>query len=213
MSSPQVMDAPAGVEEFCGARTRSGRPCRRRAGAGTDHLGYGRCSLHLGSTRTGRVHAAREEAKAAAVVMGAPLDIDPHEALLHCIRITAGEVAYATAMVGDLDVDQAVDELVTTSTRSTADGTTTEETRRPKELHVWIRVRQDAVDRLARYSKMALDAGVAERQVRLAERYGTSIARLLGGVLEGLELSPEQQARAPEVVRRAMVLLEAGGGE
>lgn len=34
----------------CGARTRAGTPCKRPAGAGTDHLGQGRCKHHGGKT-------------------------------------------------------------------------------------------------------------------------------------------------------------------
>lgn len=46
---------------YCGARTRAGTPCRRPAGAGTDHPGHGACSRHGGSTPTHRAKAAREQ--------------------------------------------------------------------------------------------------------------------------------------------------------
>ena len=32
----------------CGAKTRSGTPCKQKAGWGTDHVGEGRCKLHGG---------------------------------------------------------------------------------------------------------------------------------------------------------------------
>ena len=40
----------------CGAKNRSGKPCKRPAGWGTDHAGEGRCKLHGGATqvKTGR---------------------------------------------------------------------------------------------------------------------------------------------------------------
>lgn len=34
----------------CGAKTRSGKPCKQKAGARTDHPGQGRCWLHGGRT-------------------------------------------------------------------------------------------------------------------------------------------------------------------
>src|SRR3990167_9158749 len=37
------------MKPTCGAKTRSGGPCRQRAGWGTDHVGAGRCKLHGGS--------------------------------------------------------------------------------------------------------------------------------------------------------------------
>lgn len=40
----------------CGAKTRSGHPCKQAAGAGTDHPGEGRCKFHGGASpiRSGR---------------------------------------------------------------------------------------------------------------------------------------------------------------
>jgi hypothetical protein len=35
--------------EQCGATTRDGEPCQRRAGWGTDHVGEGRCKQHGGN--------------------------------------------------------------------------------------------------------------------------------------------------------------------
>lgn len=40
----------------CGAKTRSGTPCRRPAGWGTDHPGEGRCKLHGGASLKGHLH-------------------------------------------------------------------------------------------------------------------------------------------------------------
>jgi hypothetical protein len=57
------------------------------------------------------------------------------------------------------------------------------ETSSRAELNIWIRARQDALERLAKYAKMAIDAGVAERHVRVAERYGELLAELVGGIL------------------------------
>lgn len=43
----------ANITGQCGARTRSGEPCRQAAGWGTDHPGVGRCKLHGGATPRG----------------------------------------------------------------------------------------------------------------------------------------------------------------
>ena len=47
---------------LCGAKNRAGNPCRRPAGWGTDHAGFGNCKLHFGSTPNQKVAAARERA-------------------------------------------------------------------------------------------------------------------------------------------------------
>src|SRR4051812_32041667 len=86
-----------------------------------------------------------------------------------------------------------------------------EESAGPPELHVWIRVRQMALDRHARYAKMAIDAGVEERRVQLAERWGDDLARMLGNVLEDLNLTPAQAKKAPEIIRRNLISIEGRG--
>ena len=47
----------------CGANKTTGEgPCNNGAGKGTDHLGFGHCYKHSGSTPNGGKHAAKEEA-------------------------------------------------------------------------------------------------------------------------------------------------------
>jgi hypothetical protein len=49
---------------LCGATKRQGdkAPCRRPAGWGTEHVGFGTCKLHGGSTTASTKHAAKERA-------------------------------------------------------------------------------------------------------------------------------------------------------
>ena len=44
----QMSQNKAHDKKYCGAKTRTGTPCRRPAGWGTDHVGEGRCKLHGG---------------------------------------------------------------------------------------------------------------------------------------------------------------------
>jgi hypothetical protein len=68
------------------------------------------------------------------------------------------------------------------------------------ELHIWIVTRQKAVERLAGFSKMAVDAGVAERQVRLSERQSEILAAVILTVVGELGLSDEQRGRVPALL-------------
>ncbi len=173
----------------CGGKKRTGGKCTKTKGFGTSHPGTGRCKHHGGSTASGEKAAAKE----AATIMGEQLDVEPHEALLTGVRIAAGEVAYCSAQIAELELP----------TVSTMFG--------PK-MDIWIEVRQGAVAQLAKYSKMALDAGVAERQVQLAERYGEMLATLISGILGELELTAKQQKAAPVIVTKHLQLLEAAQG-
>lgn len=66
-------------------------------------------------------------------------------------------------------------------------------------------------NRVARVAKACLDAGVAERQVKLAETYGAALANLLRAVFNDRELglTAAQRKRLPEVLRRYLGALEA----
>lgn len=69
-------------------------------------------------------------------------------------------------------------------------------------------------DRVVRFAKVAHDMGIAEREVRLAEKQGELLASVIRGVLGDLDLTEQQQGRVPEVVQRhlrAVAEIEAGG--
>lgn len=196
----------------CGAKTRTGGKCQKTAGWGTTHTGAGRCKLHGGSTANGELHGNLELARRDAVVMGAPLPIDPHEAILQAIHIAAGEVQYCSDRIAELD--SALVDVTTVKTRPLSHGkdgesesTTVEEITRSSEvrLHVWIDARSKAMDRMVAYSAAALKAGVEERQVRVAEKTGQLLASVIGGILE--ELGVAERPEAPAVVRRHLMLV------
>ncbi len=50
--------------KLCGIKRLKGeqRPCRKPAGWGTDHVGFGSCKLHGGATPSHTKHAERERA-------------------------------------------------------------------------------------------------------------------------------------------------------
>jgi hypothetical protein len=176
---------------YCGAKKRNGEPCRQRAGRGTDHPGIGRCKHHGGSTPGHNSSLAR---KHAVDFMGAPIDISPIQAIIWCIRITAGEVQFLS------------DELV----KLTEKDDWIESTISGKQLNVLQRSRAEAQDRLVSYSKIAIGLGLAERSVRLAESFGVLIARLLEGIRDQLSLTPAQAKQWPYIIRRNLILLEGG---
>jgi hypothetical protein len=170
--------------------------------------------LHGGRSPGGKQAAAKQEAEQqVATVMGIPIDVDPMDALLWCVRISAGEVAYASWKVEQLEEDDAVIAPVERVTRDAtgehAESYTEEKTSNIVEMNIWIRVRQGAMDRLAKFSKMAVDAGVAQRQVEMAEGAGGELAVAIREILDALGLSADQERRAPMVVRSALRRLEA----
>lgn len=139
-----------------------------------------------------RLAAAREEVvEQTGRFMGTPIDLDPTTAILLCVQVAAGHVEYATRQVADVPEEDAF--------VNTANG---------KQLHPWARVQQEAMDRLSRYSKMAVDCGAEERDVRLAEKWGSQFAAVLEAVVRDLGLTDEQAEGLPDAVRSNLLDLE-----
>lgn len=206
----------------CGAKKKTAAgTCTMVAGWGTDHLGYGQCKLHGGASPNGIKHAATQAARHLAV----ELDVEPHDALLWCVRVAAGEVRFYTQKISELEEAQLIVRQETVVSRELLVGAEDDvegsgetlgyqELKRTStadaHLHIWVEGRAQAVDRLAKYSKMALDAGVEERRVRIVEQLGSELGDAFAAVFAELKLTPEQQKRAPAIVHRTLYALEAG---
>lgn len=212
---PELATQTQQASKICGANTRqSHRPCKHPAGHGTGHVGYGYCKMHGGNTPDHILFAAKLQAAAEgrARVMGNPIKIDPFEALLQTIWISAGEVEYCSMRIMELEPSEALvafhEQTISQGTvRGERENSTATKTSTTVQLHAWIIARRSALDSLARYSKMAIDAGIAERQVRIAEQVGGMIGRLVQAVLGDLELTPGQQEAAPAIVRRHLTAI------
>lgn len=88
------MAAAGPGKKLCGAKTKTGT-CRNVAGKGTDHLGTGTCSRHLGSTGSHKVAAEREAQRQACDLFGLQMaDRPPAEVLLAEVTRTRRSIAW-----------------------------------------------------------------------------------------------------------------------
>lgn len=145
--------------------------------------------------------------------MGSPIDMDPHEALLQAIRIAAGEVAYCDAQVRRLSEDELFERPNReTYVRLPSGSLEVVEIKRDEEvISRWVRLRRDAADRMAKYAKQAIDAGIDERRVAVAERVADVLAPLLQNLADDLQLTSEQRGKLPHILGMRLRELEAGG--
>jgi hypothetical protein len=173
------------MADHCGAKTRDGGHCKRVAGWGTESR-HGRCRLHGGATPNGRLFAAKQEASVIAAQLGASIEMDPGEALLSCVHLDAGEVAFLQHRVQLIEEGKQLEE---------------------GHLHPTVRAFQMARDQLARHSKLALDAGIDERRVQLVESMGQQLGAVLRNVIEDVDLSPSQQSQLREAMTRHLSTL------
>lgn len=177
----------------CGAKKRGGGRCQMAAGWGTNHYGIGRCKLHGGSTPNQVKAAATEEYR---LLLGHPVEINPLDALLWCIKIRAGEVQWLGERMAELNENDWIQDTIV-----------------GKQFHLFAKERQHAIQDLARYSQMAISLGIAERAVKLAETYGQMLAALIQGILGDLDLSEGQRAKAPRIIQRHLILMDGGTPE
>jgi len=199
---PGYQEGPVG-DKTCGARKEEGSRCSRAAGWGTDHVGYGPCKYHLGSTPTGRKASAYEMAGELMVFYGSPIDTNPIEALLDEVSRTAGHVAWLGQVIGRFNVplEEEVDKKGGITVRRPAGI--------PPEVDGWIKMYQSERNQLVRVSKAALDAGVNERLVQIAEHQATKFANAIETILDELGLTASQQMLVPQVVPRVLRSLAA----
>jgi hypothetical protein len=144
---------------------------------------------------------------------GGPIDTTPTEALLDTVKWTAGYVGWLREQVaGKPDEDGTAprdDELVWGKTREKSGGEDWGSTFEAKPS-VWLQLLGEWSDRLVKVCDTAIRAGIEERRVRIAEQQGALVADVIRKVLDDLELTPEQAARAGEVVPRRLRLLAGG---
>lgn len=202
--------------ETCGvpvARGRwAGRRCENVAGHYTGHLGYGPCFAHGGAKRQGRAEGAWHMAHKFAE----ELDVTPWEGLLKSVRIAAGKAAYTEWVISQAKDDL---ELEDRFGRSDDGLLIHPDTGEPlgvgqfKRLGWWVQKNELWVDRLARYSKMAIDAGVAEALVQVERQHAEQVAGVLNAVLLALEADLDESvlARARAVMRRELLALDGSG--
>lgn len=189
------------MADLCGAKKRNGDPCRAKPIPGGT-----RCVRHGGKAPQVRAAAARRVALQTLdhemTVLGIRdqyPDVDPAAALLRVVSSTHAEVLYLEQRVAELDDQDLAWGKVQHEKGVGPEGPIDKTTEKATE-HVLVTQLRDARDRLARYSTMALRAGIEERRVRMAEDNAALIAGAIQRVLAALDLTETQQAQVPTVV-------------
>jgi hypothetical protein len=174
---PMRCDRCQQTHDRCRGHRRDGTPCRSWPVDGAD-----KCRMHLGK-RVGPVKA-RAKAERAVATYGLPTEVDPHDALLQEVHRTAGHVSWLGDVVADLERDDVRQWRHTGEEGGFWD------------VSVWVELYQRERTHLVRVAKAAIDAGIDERRVRLAEEQGQIIVQVLKATLAelGVEVTPDVAA-------------------
>lgn len=178
------------------------------------------CRFHGGKApqveKAAEVRAAKVKAEEAAqrMVARAGVDADPIEHLLESLHRAAALVEVWGAMVAELD-DVAEREAANAVTRGELGYSEDTDEKSPYELHVhsndrllalnrhgeagvhpFVTEYQSALDRRAKFAKLCIDAGVAEREVRLYEQQVEIAHGAFEAGLAALDLDDEEKQKA-----------------
>lgn len=188
------MTGSKGTTALCGANKTNGKgKCTQEAGWGTVHLGFGACKHHGGNTPSGIKYAARLMGESRSLQYGGPRIVDPHQVLLEEVYRSAGHVEWLHQKVLELTDDDMSEENIA-----------------GKVPAFYIRWYTDERMRLVQSAATCVKAGVAERQVRVAEEQGRIFAGAIKMILTRLGLTPEQERKAPGVIRGVLEALPVG---
>lgn len=199
----------------CTAHKSNGLPCMRYPVKGA-HV----CPFHGGNARHVRQAAAdraemanvtrRLTAELASANMDTPYE-DPIQTLLWLVSTSAQAVRWLAERMAELDTPDVTDPA------PLADVVGIDEDGQPIMRQPWAKLYgrtntgdlgphplwtkwNEERDRLARYSKMAVDAGVSERMVRIAEAQGVAVASVVIEALTELNLPPDVRSRAQVII-------------
>ena len=152
--------------------------------------------------------AQREQAYEAVRTFGLPVEIDPAAALLAEVRRSAGAVEWLGERVAELDPEEVIwSRTLGREITGTEFPSTVNEYR--AAAHVWVQLYSAERKHLAEVCAKAISAGVAERQVRVAEEQGQLVGDLLRAIIDGLPA--EQRPAAYERARAQLVLIRGTG--
>jgi hypothetical protein len=181
----------------CGARKKSGQRCQLAAGYGTTHHGYGPCKFHLGHMKETTAKAARDQMQdifKRRLELGdiSPED-DPEEVLVQEIKRSHAAVDRYDGIVGELQEDDL------TSNRGRV------------ILQQWNRQRE----MLVTVTRIALQAGIMERQTQVLEIQAVGVIKALDAVLNAaeLDLTPEQRGTARRLMAASLRQITVGDSQ
>ena len=193
---------------ICGAKKRGtkrgpGQPCQANPVRGGT-----RCGKHGGKSPKAQDAAIDRIMEAEAVEILGRIDPTaevkhPVEHLLTLINNKAAEVTWLRALVKDLK-EQELFYGLTGEEMGQDRGDETNLKTYAAGLHIkWQALRQ-AEEQLAKWTTMALRAGIEERRVKLAEEQGALVVGAIQSILDGLNLTKDQLQLVPTIVPAAL---------
>jgi hypothetical protein len=147
------------------------------------------------------------------MTLGTPREVDPGVALLEEIHRTAGHVAWLAQKVAELEDSEMVWSKVMTAKESVSGGPGGGYTMRRREnrqtINAWYEIYMREREHLTRASAKALQVGIEQRKVHLAERGVDALETALSSALLELGLDPQSAHVRATIGAHLRLALEA----
>lgn len=177
----------------CGVpRSLTKTPCDKVAGWGTNHVGSGPCRDHGGKLQTVDQHHQDIKAREVIKTLGLPLEVNPAQALLNLVHEAAGNVEWYRIKVSELGDKITVPDRIKT-----------------EEVKAVLRAYNEERDRLAKYAKLCVEIGIADRLVRIEEKQAETMTAIVRGLIRRLDLGPSRELEAFGIVREELLRLSS----
>ena len=182
----------------CKGRNRQGSPCQKWPVKGALV-----CELH-----GGKAPQVAARAKIRAELMSWGLDaptVDPGQTLLRLVSQSAARAErYALELFAKLGDDEDGSLKAALVAEIWVPAESGEKYRAGEYIRALAQLEAQERDRCANFCRIAIAAGLAERQVRIAEQQGQLLATILRQIIgdDQLALSAEQRTVLPAVIRR-----------
>lgn len=182
-------------DRVCGGLMRDGITiCRKAPGHGTDHVGFGRCCYHGGSTASGQKAAAVKEAKARAKEFGntEANRIDPADALRQELARTNNMLEWARNMCQQLINSQRGSEPATDIIDNS-------------QFVAYRTIMDQERDRLVRIARSSLESSIQDRKTALAEALASVVIECFHSMTRQIpDLTPVQLEMAQTVLKQEL---------
>lgn len=191
-----------------GHKKATGKPC------GKDPIKGGTVCTHHGGRapqveKAAKRNLAKQEVVKAAARLGGSIDANPIDVLLEQVREAAANVTVLRDWIREMlkiDVDHsgaiAIPEQVVYFEKGG--------THVPAAPHIMVTLYNQERDRLVKYAKLCLDAGVEERRVQLAELQGRRLSEVVKAAVEAMKPTDAQRADAFKAAAAMMKRIGAG---
>lgn len=177
---------------YCGAKKRQGEgDCKRPAGWGTPHVGFGHCKLHGGSTRDQSVAAAVEQAHQQIARLDLPPTDDPIRELA---KVTAQVVAWKDAMA------EQVNNLTSLRYESFGEGS-------GEQLRSEVALFERALDRCEKFLTAMAKLNIDDRLAKVTEKQAAMAEQALLATLGEMGMDLGQQSDACDRLHRHLRLV------